>query len=137
MFGYLWPGVKTDEPFDDISDRARKHLQPFWHLESNHGRIIFAYMVDSFVYLERVVGRKLLYGRVEKRIGDDFLGNLVGNDGMYTGLRRLGAFGADEALFGLVLLLLDFGFSHGGNWKRVSTEPSQITADWCHPHNEI
>lgn len=81
------------------------------------------------MYLERVIGRKLLYGRVEKRIGDDFLGNLVGNDGMYTGLRRLRAFGANEALFGLVLLFLDFGFSHGEGWKRISTEPLQITAE--------
>jgi len=48
-------GVNRSSPFDDIRYGTGKHLETFGHLQSDHLRVILSDVVDSFVYLERVI----------------------------------------------------------------------------------
>ena len=55
-------GDNRSSPFDDIRYGTGKHLETFGHLQSNHLRVILSDVVNSFVYLERVIRGQLLDG---------------------------------------------------------------------------
>lgn len=48
-------GDNGTSPFDDIRYGTCKHLETFGHLQSDHLRVILSDVVNSFVYLERVI----------------------------------------------------------------------------------
>ena len=55
-------GGDNTSPFDDIRYGTGKHLETFGHLQSDHLRVILSDVVNSFVYLERVIRGQLLDG---------------------------------------------------------------------------
>jgi len=79
-------GDNRDAPFNDVGDGTGKHLKAFGHLESDHLRVILSDVVNSFVYLERIIRGQLLDGVIYLDVRENLLRDLVDDGDGYTWL---------------------------------------------------
>ena len=90
-------------PFDDVRNGTGKHLEAFGHLQGDHLGVILSDMVDSFVYLERIIRGQQFDGIVELYIRENILRDLVDDGGGYAWSRWLCTFSSDKPPFDIFL----------------------------------